>query len=273
MAILLRMVTVLSLSILPAGLFADESADTSTSVSLLQVFHHLPSHLLGSFTCDYGAEHILAAGASYGIITSGIDWKWYMFAQRNPGVSSAGFVSVGVGGMAPAIVPLGLYVYGRVDRKRDLQVTALALGQSALISVGISSAYKAVTGRRPPDDHYAGGRDFSDDFKAGFLQRGAYDGWPSSHTANAFAMATTLAELYPENTTLKIISYTYATLIGIGVSTNIHWFSDAVAGAMIGYGVGKTVGSDFNVLGGGREKKQAVQLQVSGNGVGVAYRF
>jgi membrane-associated phospholipid phosphatase len=147
------------------------------------------------------------------------------------------------------------------------------LGQAALISVGIASGYKAVTGRRPPDDYYAGGKDFSNDFKFGFLRRGAYDGWPSSHTANAFAMATTLTELYPENTFLKIASLTYASLIGLGVSTNIHWFSDAVAGALIGYGVGKTVGSDFNALNGGREKKQTLRLQVSGNRIGLAYRF
>jgi membrane-associated phospholipid phosphatase len=222
---------------------------------------------------NYGANHVVAAAASYGIIKSGIDWKWYTFAQKNPGVSNTGFVSVAVGGMAPAIVPLGLYAYGRLDQKLKLQITALALGQAALISVGIASGYKALTGRRPPDDHYGGGKDFSNDFKFGFLRRGAYEGWPSSHTANAFAMATTVTELYPENTFLKIASFTYASLIGLGVSTNIHWFSDAVAGALIGYGVGKTVGSDFNALNGGREKKQTLRLQVSGNGIGLAYRF
>ena len=34
----------------------------------------------------------------------------------------------------------------------------------------------------------------------------------------------------------------YTTLIGVGVSTNIHWFSDVVGGGLIGAAIGSTVG-------------------------------
>jgi hypothetical protein len=36
--------------------------------------------------------------------------------------------------------------------------------------------------------------------------------------------------------------------MGIGVSLNVHWASDALAGALIGYAVGKTVGKSFTKL-------------------------
>jgi hypothetical protein len=49
-------------------------------------------------------------------------------------------------------------------------------------------------------------------------------------------------------TAILICSFTYAFLIGLGVSTNIHWFSDAVASAFIGYAIGKTVGTGFRNL-------------------------
>ncbi len=58
-------------------------------------------------------------------------------------------------------------------------------------------------------------------------------------------MATTLMELYPDNRSVKIGALLYASMVGIGVSTNIHWFSDAVTGALMGYSIGKSVGRSF----------------------------
>jgi len=38
----------------------------------------------------------------------------------------------------------------------------------------------------------------------------------------------------------------YALYIGVGVSMTIHWFSDFVAGAIVGAVIGITVGNAFN---------------------------
>jgi len=37
-------------------------------------------------------------------------------------------------------------------------------------------------------------------------------------------------------------------LIGVGVSTNIHWLSDVVADILIGHAIGKIVENDFRSL-------------------------
>jgi PAP2 superfamily. len=254
--------------------YSQDEVKTASSVPLTDLFYHMDAHLLGSFTQNYGINHLLAASMTYGLVKGGIDWKWNNFAN-DKGISRIGFASVEVGGLAPILIPLALYGYGRSAQNEKLQVTALALGQAAILSVGISSAYKALTGRRPPDDRdvIRGKTDYSGDFKFGFLNRGAYDGWPSSHTMTAFAMATTLIELYPDNKTIEVASLAYASLIGVGVSTNIHWFSDAVGGALIGYSIGKTVGSGFNELSATDNEHQSFRLYIIPGGLGIAYRF
>ena len=260
--------------ILPISMTAQDAPDAFSSVPFSDLFYHMDSHLLGSFTQNYGVNHFLAASVTYGLVKSGIDWKWNNFANDR-GISNSGFVSVEVGGLAPIVVPLGLYLYGRSAENEKLQITALALGQAAILSVGISSAYKAFIGRRPPDDRDVerSKSDYSGDFKFGFLNRGAYDGWPSSHTMTAFAMATTLIELYPENKTIEVVSLAYASLVGLGVSTNIHWFSDAVGGALIGYSIGKSVGIGFNELRNRRNEHQSFSLYVSPGRLSLAFHL
>ncbi|MDR1862797.1 MAG: phosphatase PAP2 family protein [Treponema sp.] len=90
--------------------------------------------------------------------------------------------------------------------------------------------------------------DFSGDFAFGFMERGVFSGWPSSHTVVVFAMAATLAELYPKNIALKIAVYSYAACTGLAMSLFAHWASDAAAGALIGYGIGKSVGKSYKTL-------------------------
>jgi undecaprenyl-diphosphatase len=58
-------------------------------------------------------------------------------------------------------------------------------------------------------------------------------GWPSSHTAVAFAAVFVLCQIHPRATPIWI-------LIGIGcafsrLSGNLHFLSDIVGGAMVGY--------------------------------------
>jgi hypothetical protein len=210
------------------------------------------------------------------MVKSGMDWSWYKFSMENRAVSNTGFVSVGLGGIVPIAVPLGLYLYGGAEKDRELQITGLALGQAAMLSVAISSAYKAVTARRHPDhdnNYRPGSTDYSGDFKFGLFNRGVFNGWPSAHTMNAFAMAATLIELYPDNSTIIYGSLIYASGIGLGVSTNIHWLSDAFAGALIGYSIGKTVGSGFRKLMVNDTKEQAVSFYITPAGVGVVYKF
>jgi membrane-associated phospholipid phosphatase len=136
-----------------------------------------------------------------------------------------------------------LLLFGSLFKNATAIRTTWAVGQAALLGWAISSAYKAVTGR--PHPPHTAVLDMSHVFRFGFARGGIFWGWPSSHTATAFAMAVTVFTLFPEKKWPGITAILYALYIGIGVSMTIHWFSDFVAGAIIGTVIGVTVGKSF----------------------------
>lgn len=62
--------------------------------------------------------------------------------------------------------------------------------------------------------------------------------FPSGHTYSAFATATSLTYAYGWQA--GVIAYPVATMIGLSrLADNYHWLSDVVAGAFLGYYVGR----------------------------------
>jgi membrane-associated phospholipid phosphatase len=244
----------------------------SSLIPVTRVFYGMDRNALGSFEYNCGLNYIIAGAGTYGIVKSGFDWRWYRNAQDHSWISNAGFVAVGIGPLASVAVPLGLYLYGRSNEDVQLQITGLAMGQAAILGAAISSGLKAFTGRVAPDEH-TNRSDYSRDFRFGFLRGGVYEGWPSSHTMTAFAMAMTLVKLYPDNSTIRIGALTYASLIGLGVSTNIHWFSDAVAGALIGYAIGEAVGEGYGRLLNRTSGGRSYGFYVTPMAIGFTYQF
>lgn len=145
----------------------------------------------------------------------------------------------------PIMLPLFLLLIGIVLENAKTIRAAWAVGQAAFIGWFISSCYKVLTGR----DHlpHDVATDTSRIFRFGFLRHGIFWGWPSSHTAVAFAMAFTVPALFPQKRWLGAAAILYALYIGVGVSMTIHWFSDFVAGTLIGTAIGRTVGKSFSV--------------------------
>lgn len=241
-------------------------------VPFSKLFHNFGEHFVGSFAYNYGMSHIAGIGLTYGMVESGMDWEIRKFTSRNNGVQYTGFPSVIIGGLVPLILPASLYYYAGSEKNYQLQNAALAMGQSAMLAWTISSLYKAGTGRKPPSDFQKeeSKSDYSDDFQFGFYRRSIFDGWPSGHAMTAFAMATTLVELYPDNSTVKYSAFLYAAFIAVGISVNIHWASDAVAGALMGYAIGKTVGPGFSAK---PNEKTALILTPSLSGITLSYIF
>ncbi|WP_408955122.1 phosphatase PAP2 family protein [Natroniella sp. ANB-PHB2] len=67
----------------------------------------------------------------------------------------------------------------------------------------------------------------------------SYRAFPSGHTTTAFALATTIANHYPD---YKWYAYGMATLVGVSrLYTDAHWASDVAAGAGLGYASAKFV--------------------------------
>jgi membrane-associated phospholipid phosphatase len=202
----------------------------------------LPRNVIGCFKGWNILYHLVAIVLTLILVTSGFDWAYFR-ATRSPELRAWMFPAVIVGQGLPILLPLFLLYAGIVlDNARPIRV-AWAIGQAAFIGWFISSCYKALTGRdHPPHDI---GTDTSRVFRFGFLRHGIFWGWPSSHTAVAFAMAITVLVLFPRKRWLGAAAVLYAFYIGVGVSMTIHWFSDFVAGALIGTAIGTTVGKSF----------------------------
>lgn len=58
-------------------------------------------------------------------------------------------------------------------------------------------------------------------------------------------MATTIFVLLPRQRIIGFAALAYAFYVGLGVSVTIHWFSDFIAGVIIGTVIGIVVGTSF----------------------------
>jgi membrane-associated phospholipid phosphatase len=176
-------------------------------------------------------------------VTSGFDWL-YFESTRSAALNSVLFPAVFLGGILPIFVPLVVLAVGKIKKSATMVRAAWAVAQAEILGLLISSTYKAFTGRIQPP-HANSAVDTSREFMFGFFRHGVFWGWPSSHTTVAFAGAVTLAALYAKNKTIRYAAIAYAFYVGFGVSISIHWFSDFVAGAIIGTVIGIVVGKSF----------------------------
>jgi len=126
-----------------------------------------------------------------------------------------------------------------------------AIAQASLITVSYIILLKFTTGRAHPTNNWPlSSQEQSEQFQFGFLRNGltAY-GWPSGHVSHTVAVTSALAHYYPDKTWLKwfgigLSSYMLYTVSAYD-SGQMHWFSDGVAGAFMGYAIGSTVGKNF----------------------------
>ncbi len=205
----------------------------------------LPKNTLKCFRGYNLLWHLLAIILTYVSVTTGFDWLYFQ-CTRSPLLQSLLFPAVRLGSRMPVLAPLLLYLFGKIRKNPEAVNTAKALAQAVIIGLVISSLYKALTGRVHPPWLFAQHViDTSREFRFGFMQGGMFWGWPSSHTTIAFAMAVTLVMLYGKNAAIRYGAILYALYVGFGVSISIHWFSDFLAGAVIGTLVGVVVGGSF----------------------------
>jgi hypothetical protein len=217
-----------------------------------ELFHKLPRNIITIFSGRNLLYHALAIVLTVIIVMSGFDWSYYVSTRRDAFIRFAR-LAIRLGTFLPLLSILILLIVGEIIKNRRIITTAWALGQSALLGYCISCCYKAFTGRLPPS--FRGFKmsarnsgsliDSSHGFQFGFLKGGIFWGWPSSHTTVAFAMTVCLITLYPKNKMLVFLALLYAFYIGLGVSVSIHWFSEFVAGAIIGSVIGMVVGRSF----------------------------
>ena len=108
------------------------------------------------------------------------------------------------------------------DDSRAKEVAFDGLVSSILASKIVTPAIKEISGRRRP--HTDGD-----------------DSFPSNHATQAFAVASVIASHY-EQRWVDVTAYALATAVGASrIRHDDHFFSDVVAGAIIGAGVGRFV--------------------------------
>jgi hypothetical protein len=128
----------------------------------------------------------------------------------------------------------GFYLAGLLAHDKKAQETCLdGLFASGIAGGLVSPFLKVVVGRNRPN-----------------ANKGAYSfhpfgthqvSFPSGESTQAFAVASVISTQYP-NPWVEFLSYATATLTAWGrVRQNGHWVSDTLAGAFIGFHIGRRV--------------------------------
>jgi len=248
-------------------------------VPLSMLVHNIGWNVLHSITYNYGLNFIGAGFGTLLIVESGLDWKWNRLAYNNDWMPMIGGNANYIGYAVPVLTPLTLYFTGLALKNEKLQLTGMALVQSLALTMLIQTPLKIATGRTWPgivdgwDSPLSKRSDRTDDYSGEFnwFDLDAVGGWPSGHTANAFSAAATIAQIYHDNTPLKVAVYTYASLIGLGMSVYDHWASDVFAGALIGFAIGTTVGKSYREI--TSKKENDVMFYATPNSFGVILRM
>jgi hypothetical protein len=213
----------------------------------------LGGNALGMFSGSNAILHLSAVAGTFLIIKSGLDTQVHNDFARNTLVGKYSSPGVVFGALVPVLLGGGLLGSGLTGGSSQLVSAGSAVLQASLLAVCYSSALKALTGRPHPGDHHElviyDDNTASETFRFGFLRGGAFWGWPSGHMLANTAAVASLLTFYKDKTWLDIaggayLGYLFLSVISHGRSS-MHWFSDAVAGTLMGYAIGSTVGRDF----------------------------
>lgn len=142
-----------------------------------------------------------------------------------------------IGLVAPGLVPgLLLVRRGFADPRAR---TVLAAVLAALI---VNLLLKALTGRSSPEAVVP--EDLlqrSQSFAFGLLRGGILEGWPSGHAMTNTALAAGVWVAWKDvRARVACISWAMWVVLAVvlGIQGEVHWFSDGVAGALLGWVIG-----------------------------------
>ena len=125
------------------------------------------------------------------------------------------------GPLYSSIFVAGMFTAGRLSHSNRFRALTYDLLEAAVVDFTYASVLKVSVRRERPDGHNN-------------------QSFPSAHTSHAFAMATVAQQYYGWK--VGVPAYLFAGTMGVSrLRQNKHWLSDVMAGATLGYIVGRTV--------------------------------
>ncbi len=244
MKFFLAIIFFLSTTILAQDVVADS---TTSKENDLSPFDHLGTNMLWSAFGWPLAFHLVGGGATYLLSTNEVDLRVARFAARQNEIAYGIAFTPGMmaGTFFPVLVPGYMYFF---SKNKTLNNTGAVAAQATAVGFLYNNILKAISGRAHPvaDSNTSA---LSKDFKWGFLKRGVFYGWPSGHSMTNAALAMSIASYQRDNPYVIAGCSAYALYVAtsmvLGAKGEAHWFSDAVAGTLMGASIGWYIGNTF----------------------------
>jgi len=123
------------------------------------------------------------------------------------------------------------YLVGRETHNARARETGILSAQAAVDSAIVTGVLKGVTQRERP----SGGHERSEFWDGG-------SSFPSGHSAQAWTVATIVADEYHDRRVVQVAAYGIASAVSLARFTGgYHYLSDVLVGAGIGFGIGQYV--------------------------------
>jgi membrane-associated phospholipid phosphatase len=124
-------------------------------------------------------------------------------------------------------VPAILYGVGLIKRDSEIKHKAFYIGSTVIVSSFISTVLKKIIKEQRPHSAYPDIQNITNS--------GSYS-FPSGHTSDAFALATSVSAAYPKWYIIAP-SFTWAAAVGYSrMHLGVHYPKDVIAGAITGAG-------------------------------------
>ncbi len=214
----------------PSGLRAASGADEKPALLAdppgfaSPPLKELPSALLHSFAGLLDSDNLVPAiiGASAAGVSAFADDRTKNYFQGHRRVKEIGDVGDRLGnGFVLAGITGALLATSYSGENQKFRAMSFSLAQGFIMTETIVQSIKATTDRYRPN-------------------RENENSFPSGHTSSMFTYATVISHYYGGKA--GIPAYSVATLVGLSrIEKHKHYLSDVIAGATLGYLIGRTV--------------------------------
>jgi len=194
------------------------------SVEYAPAISDFPKDLLNNFTGLWSKDNLVPLLVGAGAVTAAMPADDRVERKFYDPAATDGFAVAGKQmGKSQLLGPLigASFLASRLTDNAKFQNVTYDAAQGFLVSNTVMAGLKEVTGRSRPDR--------ADDYS-----------FPSGHTANSFMLATVVSRHYGWRKALP--AYAAASYVGVSrMRSQKHHLTDVLAGATIGFIVGRTV--------------------------------